>query len=182
MNQQRCLAHVEFQATGGPESSKSVAELETQIGVQLPPDYRHFLTEIGGGYVKDALAPCTLPTPFGEHIMTVLHTVREVIDLLDSNVTPRNMLCIGYGHFGMTTCLSVAGLDHGQVYSLDTEMRFFWQDDTLNKLPHLDPTIREFFRLRDTDQLPSRPWGYENCYHLADSFNQYLEKLHPAKT
>ena len=87
------------------------------------------------------------------------------------------MICIGYGHFGLTTCLSISGLDHGQVFALDIEMRFYWDEQTLRKLPHLDPTIREFFRLRDADELPWRPWGYENCYHVADSFTDFLSKL-----
>jgi hypothetical protein len=77
----------------------------------------------------------------------------------------------------MTGCLSIAGLDHGQVYSLDTEMRFFWDQDTLNDLPDLDSSIKEFFRLRDADELPERPWGYENCYHLADSFTEFVAKM-----
>jgi hypothetical protein len=83
----------------------------------------------------------------------------------------------GSGHFGMTTCLSVAALDHGQVFSLDTEMRFFSDEDTLRQLPDLDPTIKEFFRMRDADVLPERPWGYENCYHVADSFTEFLSKM-----
>jgi hypothetical protein len=104
--------------------------------------------------------------------------VQEVIDLLDSDKAPRNMVCIGFGHFGRTTCLSVAGLDHGQVFSLDTEMPFYWDKKTLRALPHLDPTIRDFFRLRDGDELPPRPWGYENCYHVADSFTEFVGKMH----
>jgi hypothetical protein len=104
--------------------------------------------------------------------------VGKVIGLLDSDKAPRNMICIGFGHFGLTTCLSVAGLDHGQVSALDNEMRFFWDKKTLRRLPDLDPAIREFFRLRDADQLPPRPWGYENCYHLADSFTEFLGKMH----
>jgi hypothetical protein len=138
------------------------------------------LEEIGGGYLPDELAPCTMPTPFGEHIITNLHTIGEVIELLDSDKAPRNMVCIGFGHFGMTTCLSVAGLDHGQVFSLDTEMRFFWDKETLHRLPHLDATIREFFRLRDADALPPRPWGYENCYHIAALFTEFLDKMYPS--
>jgi hypothetical protein len=119
-----------------------------------------------------------MPTPFGEHILTCLHSVQQVVNLLDSRKAPRNMVCVGYGHFGMTTCLSVAGIDHGKVFSLDTEMRFFWDEEILSGLPALDPTIREFFRLRDADELPERPWGYENCYHIADSFVEFLGKLH----
>ncbi len=87
------------------------------------------------------------------------------------------MICISYGHFGMTGCLSVARIDHGQVFALDTEMKFFWDDETLSRLPHLDPSIKEFFRLRDAGDLPERPWGYENCYHIADSFAEFLSNL-----
>ncbi|MEN6493363.1 MAG: SMI1/KNR4 family protein [Thermoguttaceae bacterium] len=172
------LERIGFTTTEGPEAVKRVEQLENLVGARLPSDYRSFLLEIGGGDVGDALAPCTIPTPFGEHIATTLHTVQEIIDLLHSGKAPRNMICIGYGHFGMTTCLSIAGLDHGQVFSLDTEMRFFWDDETLSRLPGLDPTIREFFRLRDADELPERPWGYENCYHVADSFSEFVGKLY----
>jgi hypothetical protein len=172
------LKRLRFSARAGADSPADVAELESAAGVQLPTAYRDFLLDIGGGHLSDGLAVCTGPTPFGEHIITVLHSAREVMGLLDSTVAPRNMLCIGYGHFGRTTCLSVAGLDHGQIYSLDTEMRFFWGEDTLRNLPHLDPTIKEFFRLRDADDLPERPWGYDNCYHVADSFEEFIGKLY----
>ena len=100
-----------------------------------------------------------------------------MIDLLDSDKAPRNMICISYGHFGMTGCLSVVGIDHGQVFALDTEMRFFWDAKTLKRMPSLDPSIKEFFRMRDAKKLPERPWGYENCYHVADSFTEFLDKM-----
>lgn len=112
--------------------------------------------------------------------MTTLHSVEEIIDLLDSTITPRNMICIGYGHFGATTCLSIAGLDHGQIFSLDTELRFYWDESDIARYPHLAPEIREFFRMRDADELPSRPWGYDNCYHVANTFREFISKLRPA--
>jgi hypothetical protein len=178
MKVRECLDRLGFSPTDGPELPERIEELENLIGVRLPADYRDFLREVGGGYLADVLVPCTVPAPFGEHLIASLHTVGEVIELLDSDKAPRNMVCIGYGHFGMTTCLSVAGLDHGQVFSLDTEMRFFWDKKTLRRMPHLDPAVREFFRLRDADQLPRRPWGYENCYHVAKSFTEFLGKMH----
>ena len=156
--------------------------IEDAIGVHLPEDYRSFLAHDGGGYVNDGLAECTCPTPFAELNITELHSVKDVAGLLDSTVTPRNMICIGYGHFGMTTCLSVAGLDHGNIFALDTEMRYFWDDETLSNLPDLADSIKEFFRQRDEDELPERPWGYENCYHVANSFTQFLSKLIPASS
>ncbi len=181
MDMNKWIGKLGFGSTAGPEPDASVARLERLIGVALPQDYRTFLLEIGGGELRDTVAPCTIPTPFGKHNLTCFHSVDEVIGLLDSNVTPRNMVCIAYGHFGMTTCLSVAGLDHGQVFALDTEMRFFWDNEKLRRFPHLDPSVREFFRLRDADGLPPRPWGYENCYHIANSFAEFLGKLSRAQ-
>jgi hypothetical protein len=176
------LDRVGFSPKGGPEPATSIEHLENLVGVRLPAEYRIFLMTVGGGYLEDALASCTGLTPFGaEHIVTELHNVEEIIGLLGSTVAPRNMLCIGYGHSGMTTCLSIAGLDHGQVFSLDTEMKFYWDEETLSGLPTLAPAVREFFRLRDAEELPERPWGYDHCYHVADSFNEFLGKLRRAE-
>lgn len=166
----------------GTADELAIAKLEKAIGVPLPTDYREFLMKIGGGYIRDGLAECTCSTPFGECNITDLHGVDDVLRLLDSTVTPRNMICVGYGHFGMTTCLSIAGLDHGQVFALDTEMRYYkWDEETLARLPDLDKSIKDFFRMRDAGELPDRPWGYENCYHVADSFSEFLLKLHKSK-
>jgi hypothetical protein len=166
----------------GVADERSIAELESQIGVPLPSEYREFLMTIGGGYVRDGLAGCTCPTPFGECNITEFHEVKDVVRLLDSTIAPRNLICIGSGHFGMTICLSIAGLDHGQVFALDTEMRYYkWNEEALSRLPHLDASIKEFFRLRDANELSERPWGYENCYHVADSFSEFLSKLHASK-
>jgi hypothetical protein len=142
----------------------------------LAGDYREFLLIFGGGYL-DAYAPCLGPSPIGECTVTRLHSAAEVIELLGSLVTPRNMVCISSGHDGQTGCLSVAGLDHGQVFALDTKMRAYWDAETLARLPDLAPPIKEFFRLRDADQLPERPWGYDNCYPLAGSFTDLLTRL-----
>jgi len=146
------LAGLSFQPKDGPESPAAIAELERQVGVPLLADYRAFLLEVGGGYIN-AYAPCTVLTPFGRlHSVTELHGVQDVIGLLDSTITPRNMVCVGIGHNAATTCLSVAGLDRGQVFALDAKMRYYWGEETLANLPDLAPEIREFFRLRDAEQ------------------------------
>ena len=169
---------VGYKSHGKPATAAAVSELEAQIGVPLPADYRDFLLSDGGGYVREGLAECTMPTPFGRHNITQLSDILSVVDLLDSSVVPRNMIAIGFGHFGMTTCLSLSGLDHGQIFSLDTEMRFYWDDETIAKFPSLDQSIREFFRMRDNDELPARPWGYDNCYHVSTTFISFLNKLY----
>ena len=170
------LAALDFSGSG-PEPPAEVKRLEELIGVPLPTDYRDFLLDVGGGHVE-AYAPCDGPTPFGGWFsVTVLHTAARVIGLLDSTVTPRNMICVSYGHGGMTGCLSIAGLDRGQAFALDTEMRYYWREKELAAMPHLAPEIREFFRLRDTDELQERPWGYDNCYRAAGSFTEFLARL-----
>ncbi len=165
-----------FESHGGVNPDQ-LSDLELKIGVELPQDYRDFLLEMGGGYVDDLIAECVVPTPFGELNIVEFGDLNSIVRLLDSEITPRNMICIAHGHFGMTTCLSIAGLDHGSVYALDTEMRFFWDKAKLEKLPNLDPSIVEFFRMRDNNALPNRPWGYENLYHVATSFDDLLSKL-----
>ncbi|SFJ38564.1 SMI1/KNR4 family protein [Planctomicrobium piriforme] len=177
MDWKQLLERFEFSPTSGPEPIHRIKSLEARIGVALPHDYRDFLQQVGGGELRDAIVPCTVPTPFGAHNLTWLHSVSELIDLLTSTVAPRNMICFSYGHFGMTGCLSIAGIDHGHVYALDTEMRYFWNDERLSCYPHLDPDIKEFFRMRDAEELPERPWGYENCYHMASSFTEFVQKM-----
>ena len=160
-----------------PHTPAAVEHLERLVGVPLPADYREFLLSVGGGCI-DAWSPCGGPTPFGDATcVNSLHSAEEVADLLTSNVTPRNMVCVSFGHGGSTGCLSVAGLDRGQVFALDTDMRYFWDQERIASWPHLDPSIKDFFRRRDADELPRRPWGYENCYRMADSFTQFLERL-----
>ena len=168
-----------FGSRNGSETASQVEHLESLIGVRLPGDYRTFLLNVDSGDLGDALANCTQPTPFGEHIMAELFSAANVEDLLDSTVTPRNMICIGYGHFGRTTCLLIAGAGHGHLFSLDTETRHYkWTAEVLKSLPHLAESVREFFRLRDADELPECPWGYENLFHIADSFNEFVGKLY----
>jgi SMI1 / KNR4 family (SUKH-1) len=164
----------------GPDSPAEVDRLERLIGVPLPSDYRQFLLTCGGGSL-DASSPCEGLTPFGDTCsVTQIHSATEVIDLLDSAVTPRNFICVSFGHAGQTGCLSIAGLDHGQVFALDTQMRFYWDAETLGRMPHLAPSIQEFFRLRDADKRPERPCGYDNCYAMAESFADFVARLRPA--
>ncbi len=170
------LNALDFSPTQGPEAPSALARLEAMIGVPLPLQYREFMLSIGGGYVE-AYAPCTELTPFGRHSLCELATIDDVIDVLDSKVVPRNMISIGIGHGGAVTALSVAGLDHGAVFAVDTEMRFFWDFDIKKELPDLDPSIVRFFELRDADQSPQKPWGYDNCYRIASSFYEFLSKL-----
>lgn len=171
--------HLKLRSHGSANES-DIAKIERQIGVRLPECYRKFILESGGGYVDSLVAECMVPTPFGKANLVELSDAQGILRLLDSDITPRNFICIGIGHFGMTICLSIAGIDHGSVYALDTEMRYFWTSEKLSLFPHLDSSIVEFFRMRDEDDLPIRPWGYENCYLIAENFDVFLKKLGPS--
>lgn len=167
-----------WSATSGPEQMACVERLESRIGVLIPSDFCDFLTSIGPGYL-DAWAPCNDPTPFGDHGITSIHSVPEIEELLDSVIVPRNMICIGTGDFEAITCLSICGLDRGAVYSFDGEMNFFKDIDGPQQFYANSPLAKEFYRMRDADELPQRPWGYENCYLVADSFTEFLAKIRP---
>jgi len=170
------LEEIEFKSAG-VESESSIANLESQIGVSTPKCLRNHLLRYGGGYITDCQIPCKMPTPFGELNIVEIATIEGMLSMIHSEIIPRNMLFCGIGHAGKLTCISIAGLDHGKVYAFDSEMRYYWDQEEIDARPALDPLIVEFFRLRDNDELPERPWGYENCYEVADNFDEFLENL-----
>ena len=163
----------------GPASENEVVGIENLIGTNLPVDYRHFLLSVGGGFIQRGVTRCQWPTPFGNPTIVELSDIEGIRGLLDSDIIPRNMICIGAGHLGVITCLAIAGLDHGYVYALDTEMKYYWTKDHIDKFKDLAPSIRNFFRDRDSGQLPPRPWGYENCYLIAGSFSLFAANIVP---
>ncbi|MEM8866289.1 MAG: SMI1/KNR4 family protein [Planctomycetota bacterium] len=48
-----------------PATDSRIVELEKHIGVELPSEYRDFLSRFGGSWVK-GIAPISEPTPFGD--------------------------------------------------------------------------------------------------------------------
>src|SRR5262245_62140832 len=97
---------------GSEAPDRDVQTIEASIGVRLPAKYRAFLLECGGWW-GDILCPCREPTPFGDtHWISGFHDARDVRALLDSTITPRNMVSIATGNFAKYTCVSVAGIDH----------------------------------------------------------------------
>jgi len=156
-----------FGSRNGSETASQVEHLESLIGVRLPGDYRTFLLNVDSGDLGDALANCTQPTPFGEHIMAELFSAANVEDLLDSTVTPRNMICIGYGHFGRTTCLLIAGAGHGHLFSLDTETRHYkWTAEVLKSPPHLAESFVSSSDFAMQMSCRSAPGGMKTSFTL----------------
>lgn len=172
----RDLSELGFESHGA-ETEESIAELESLVGVSLPIELRNYLLQYGGGYLDDCTIECREPTPFGHLNIVEIGSTQGISVSADSDILPRNMLSIGNGHFSKWTCISIAGIDRGKIYAFDAEMRYYWDEETLKNLPHLDPSIKEFFRLRDAEELPYRPWGYENCYEVADNFDDFLDRL-----
>ena len=170
------LSGIGFSPAENPATSESILKLEATVGVSIPHDYRDFMLSTGGGWCI-AGAPCTEPTPFGDHVINSFDSIDDVIGTLDSAVTPRNMISIGYGDGGAVTALALCGIDHGSVYSVDSEMRIHWNFNIKERFPDLDPSVARFFELRDSDGLPEKPWGYDNAYHVANSFKDFVLKL-----
>ena len=169
-----------------PQPTKPLAteadasRIEERVGVGLPPDYRRFLLSVGENWGCGEL-PFRETTPRGEdHEIMCFHSAGEVEDLLDSMITPRNMLTIGVGNFAAYTCLSICGLDRGYVYALDGEFRAYMNDEEFwERYPNLAPEIQEYLRIRAADELSAKPAGYENVYLLAESFEEFLIALRP---
>lgn len=153
--------------------------LEAEVGVALPASYRRFL-KICGGWWGDLSCPSQEPTPFGDHWLNGFHDVSEVRNLLDSLITPRSMITIGWGHFAKYTCLSIAGIDHGSVYALDGEFRCYWSDEEFRqRFNAMADEIRWYLEFRQTDGLPEKPAGYDSLYRLAGSFDEFLLLCQP---
>lgn len=167
----------------GSESADSdIGALELELGVTLPSEYRGFLVACGDWW-GDVACPCREPTPFGtKHWVNGFHDAGEVSGLLDSMITPRNMITIGWGHFAKYTCLSVAGIDRGAVYALDGESRAYWPDEEFEqRFNSMADEIRNYLNLRRGNELPEKPAGYNCAYLLADSFAEFLENCTPSE-
>ncbi|MDZ4783401.1 MAG: SMI1/KNR4 family protein [Planctomycetia bacterium] len=159
-------------------TERDVGAIEAAIGVALPPAYRTFLAECGG-WCGDIRCPSEQPTPFGNHTIAGFHDATAVHDLLDSMITPRNMVTIASGHFGACTCISIAGIDRGSVYALDSEFRVFWSEEEFHqRFNAMADCVREYLDLRRLDQLPEKPAGYESTYFLASDFDEFLKRCH----
>jgi hypothetical protein len=160
-------------------AEKDVLALEAAIGTTIPDNFRRFLL-LGADYRGCIWCPISTPTPFGDHGISGFDSARDILGAIDSYMTPRNMITIGSGDFGMFTCLSVCGIDRGAVYGLDGEYRCYWSDEDFERrFPALHEGIRDYLRVRREGGLPQMPAGYASCYFLAPSFSEYLAICRP---
>jgi hypothetical protein len=160
-------------------SQCDVLALEAAIGTSIPDEFRRFLL-LGADYRGCIWCPTSTPSPFGDHGLCSFDSARDILGVIDSFMTPRNMITIGSGDFGMFTCLSVCGIDRGSVYGLDGEYRCFWPDEEFERrFSAMSDDIREYLRVRREGGLPQIPAGYDSCYVLASSFTEYLSLCRP---
>ncbi len=150
--------------------------IEKAVKVDLPEDYRDFLLRTGGGYCDDALAPCDEPTPFGEMNITEFLDARSLREMGLASFAPSQILIVGIGHVGICTGLSLSGADRGRVYAVDSEFRHNWKPERYSRLK--SESVQNFYKLRESNALAAKQLGYENCYSIASSFDEFLAKLH----
>jgi hypothetical protein len=160
-------------------ADNNIAAIEDGIGVPLPQSYRAFLEQCGDWW-GDVFCPCQEPTPFGELSICSFHDVRQVCAVLDSNITPRNMITIATGHFTKYACLSIAGIDCGAVYALDGEFRCWMSDEEFHQRYNaIAPSLLEYLRLRREDKLPEKPISYTSLYFIANDFDEFVRLCEP---
>jgi hypothetical protein len=60
----------------------------------------------------------------------------------------------------------------------DGEGRFAWPDEMFyQRFANLSPTIESYLAMRKRSKLPKKPKGYEHMYRLAESFEEFVERL-----
>lgn len=156
-----------------------VSANEAAIGVSLPTEYKQFL-KTGAGWWGDVCCPSEEPTPFGDHVLCGFHDADETSAILDSMITPRNMITIASGHFGAFTCLSVCGIDRGAVYALDSEFRSRWPDEMFyERFNAIADSIKDYLRLRRDGNLPQKHDSYDSLYLLAPDWETFLSRCKP---
>jgi hypothetical protein len=184
LNMQICpdIHHLGFKRPSELElpGEARILNLEKQLGASLPEDYRAFLLRYGGSTAVLEVS-VTEPSPKGDtHLVSSFTTLTDDPESCDdiryyfsSYIMPRNVIYIASGDGDHGTCLSFAGIDKGSVYYLDEgQLAFADESHGLSDMP----TVKEFLRLRDSGELGPKPPGYENLYHIADSFTEFIGK------
>ena len=97
-----------------PATEANITYVESLIATRFPDDYRNYLLTVPEVHLPEsACIACSEPTPFGYAHFHSMYTISEVEELLDSDITPRNMITIATGNLNKYICFSIAGIDNG---------------------------------------------------------------------
>ncbi len=137
-------------------NEQNLNEVERQLGIELPDDYRNFLLSHNGGSPKLNIFPIAGDIIGNRGMLNRFLCIQEGDDD-DMRVyvqtyqdrVPLNLLPIAYDPGGNLICLSVDGLDKGKVY--------FWTHE----------------EECEEGESPS----YNNIYFVANSFNDLINSL-----
>jgi hypothetical protein len=172
-----------------PPTKDLVATFEDETGLQLPADYRDFLSRFGG-WSGSCLCPIREPCPCGSPAVVegFLGFMRPEERRLSCDVRglrlladiPSNFVPIADGVFGGMIWLKLADPGSGCVYFHDGEGRSAWAEETFReRFPALAEQIAEYLVMRRHAELPAKPEGHENLYFLAESFSDFLAACEP---
>lgn len=139
-----------------PVSEQQLADIETELGIRLPREYKEFISKYNGGR----------PRPGGFVIQSGAHEDRSLVDFFFSFTPgdlydivkyhkrlkgriPSDLLPIAIDPFGNIICLSVSGATEGKV--------FFWD--------------------HEKEPEENSPPSYDNVYLIADNFESFINSL-----
>lgn len=147
---------VEVHESCGSLSEADVRSLEKELGFSLPAEYKDFLLNHNGGWPEPNEFPIE-DNPSDDrgrvHYFLCIEDGDEY-NLMDWVVDyegrlPPGLLPIACDPGGNLICLSVSGENAGTVY--------FWD--------------------HEEEAGPGETPSYENAYHVAESFGEFLERL-----
>lgn len=150
------MTSVAIYESHSPLVEEDIAEVEQQLGVIFPPDYRAFLLAHNGGYPDPNVFPISGLQSDDHGILEWFFCIQagDYNDLIRNTSTfrgrvPPNLIPIASDPGGNLICLSVTGRDVGTVYYWDHE--------------------------EEVDE--GEPPDYTNVYFIADSFSTLLDSL-----
>ena len=134
-----------FRHTGPLIPLQALTELEQNLSVTLPEDYKRFLLAFNGGYPEHEAFNYDGNKSFAIQRFYPL-TDDDVIrvDLLRDAYgdSVADLLQIGISSFGDPLCLAVGAIHHGSVWWYNHE--YDPDDDPHNGLTELAPTFEDF--------------------------------------
>jgi cell wall assembly regulator SMI1 len=162
MNEDRIIpaTNMEFYAPFQPYSPDMLSDLEKKLEVSLPPDYRNFLLQYGGGQPLntvfesknengDVLRKIWIDVFLGNSGNRGSELFSRHAALSDR--IPSDFIPVGQDGGGNYICLGISGKNYGKVF-------MWWKD---GEAP-----------------VGTKP-SYKNMEHIADSFEQFVSNLQP---